>query len=170
MTDKRRKEIINELEDSELAVKKVVEGATEALFQKKPDETSWSMAELVEHIIMVEKGVLGTIQKMGAKASAEPIVSKIDDAKIIKLIANRDIKVKAPEQFLPKGIFTTKEMALQALTAHRAVIQEFISTTTLPLKNIGFPHFAIGMLNAENWFLFMAGHCKRHAEQMAEIK
>ncbi len=170
MTDKRRKEIFSDLENSELAVKKVVEGATEALFLKKPDETSWSMAELVEHIIMVENGILGTIQKLGAKAPTERVVSKIDDAKIIKLISNRKMKVDAPAHFVPKGVFSSKEMALQAFGAHRKGIQNFISTTTIPLENIGFPHFVAGMLNGESWFTFMAGHCKRHAEQMSEIK
>lgn len=170
MTETRRKEIFADLENSEQAVKKVVERASEALFLKKPDDTSWSMAELVEHIIMVEKGVLGTIQKIGAKTAEEAITSKLDDKAIIKLISNRERKVKAPEHFVPKGIFTSKEIAIQGLRAHRAQIEDFITTTKLPLKNIGFPHFAVGMLNAENWFTFMAGHCERHAEQMAEIK
>lgn len=170
MTDARKKQIFSELTDSEMAVKKVAEEATEALFLKKPNDTSWSMAELVEHIIMVEKGILGTIQKMGAKASTEPVVSNIDDAKIVKLISNRGMKVKAPEYFVPKGIFTSKKMALEAFRAHREGIKNFITTTTIPLENIGFPHFVVGMLNGESWFTFMAGHCMRHADQMAEIK
>jgi len=170
MTDTRRKEIFSDLENSEEAVKEVVERASEALFLKKPDENSWSMAELVEHIIMVEKGVLGTIQKMGTKVAEEVITSKLDDKTIVKLISNRERKVKAPDHFVPKGIFTNKEMAIQGLRKHRAEIEVFITTTKLPLKNIGFPHFAVGMLNGENWFTFMAGHCKRHADQMAEIK
>ena len=170
MTEVRKKEIFNVLDDSQMAVEKAVKGAAEALFQKKPDETSWSMAELVEHIIMVEKGILGTIQKLGAKAPTEPVISKVGDAKIIKLISNRGVKVDAPAYFVPKGIFTSKAMALQAFSTHRTAIKDFITTTTLPLENIGFPHFVIGMLNGESWFTFMAGHCKRHAAQMAEIK
>lgn len=169
MTATRKKELFSELADSELAVKKVVEVATEALFQQKSDDTNWSMAELVEHIMLVEKGVLGTIQKIGAKSPSEAVVTPLDDATIIRLTGNRGTKVDAPKHFIPKGIFTTKEMALQAFRAHRATIEDFISTTTLPLGNIGFPHFLMGILNAENWFVFMAGHCKRHAEQMAEI-
>lgn len=169
MTISRRKEIFSDLDNSEMAVKKVLEGATEALFLHKPDDTTWSMAELVEHIIIVEKGVLGTIQKIGAKASEEPIISKLDDKAIVKLLSNRKRKVEAPAHFVPKGIFTSKEIALQKFQAHRADIQDFITTTTLPLKNIGFPHPIVGMLNAENWFTFMAGHCQRHASQMAEI-
>jgi len=170
MTDNRRKEILSDLKNSEQAVTEVVERASEALFLKKPNETSWSMAELVEHIIMVEKGILGTIQKMGAKAAAEAIISKLDDKAIIQLISNRARKVKAPEHFIPKGIFSSKEIAIQGLRAHRAQIEAFITATKLPLKNIGFPHFAVGMLNGENWSNFMAGNCKRHADQMAEIK
>ena len=81
---------------------------------------------------------------------------------------NKAFKVKAPTFLEPKGIFKTKDEAFVAFRNNRAIIEEFVATTDLPLEKIAFKHFVFGLLNGKNWIAFMASHCNRHIEQIKE--
>jgi len=137
-------------------------------FLYQPTEESWSIAALVEHIILVEKGVLAGVKKAGTKPADEVITKGLEEEQFRQAMRIRNRKVEAPAQFVPKGIFTNKEAAIEAFNAHRANIADFVKTTDLPLTHIGFPHFVLGILNGFDWFVFMAGHCERHILQMEE--
>ncbi|GEM_PF-3201596 len=102
--------------------------------------------------------------------SAEPIVSKLILEKIVDRVADRSRKIPAPKYFIPKGMFATKAEAVAGFKKLRVSIDEFIQTTELPLKLIGFPHQIFGVLNGVDWLVFMAGHCERHRLQMEEFK
>lgn len=169
MTEEK-KELIVELEKNQSQLHTTLSTVSEELFCHQPSEDRWSIAELVEHIILVEKGVLKSIKKYGAKPRSEKIVSALDKDQVRKVANNRARKIKAPDLFIPKGIFKNKAAAIEAFNQHRSEVGDFITTTTLPLHSIGFPHMVIGMLNGMSWFSFMASHCHRHILQIEELK
>lgn len=169
--NKTEKEIcLKSLADTQTALLATLATVSDEQFLARPAEDKWSMAELVEHIILVDRSILKGIHKFGATPSAAPIVSTLILEKIVDRVADRSRKVPAPKYFIPKGMFATKAEAVAGFKKHRASIDEFIQTTELPLKLIGFPHQIFGVLNGVDWLVFMAGHCERHRLQMEEFK
>ena len=170
ITVEEKEELVRVLQDNQDRLLSTLDAINGDLFLHKSSEDEWSIAELIEHIILVENGVLKGIQKSGITPSEQEIQSALDHTQMKEKAQNRSRKVKAPDPFIPKNIFSDKQAAIEAFKAHRKSISEFINTTTLPLKQIGFPHFTFGMLNGMSWFLFMAEHCERHILQMKEIE
>lgn len=170
MNSEEKKTLLAQLEKSKESLFTTLENVNKALFLYQPPNDRWSIAELVEHIILVDQRVLNGIQKFGSTPSEEEIITPFDNGELVKLVGTRTRKVEAPVYFIPKGTFLTKEAAIEAFEAHYASIYDFMNTTDLPLKRIGFPHALLGVLNGVNWLAFLGGHCDRHVEQMEEIK
>jgi len=147
MTSLERKSLISHLAESQAAVLDVLENMDDSLFQYVPSEGQWSIAQIVEHIILVEKGILGKIKSLATTR-----------------------KAKSPESYIPKGVFTNTKEAITAFNEHRTDLETFLKTTTIPLQTIVFPHFILGAINGLSWMAFVAGHCLRHVTQMKAIK
>jgi len=159
--------LLEMLKQSENKLLNLLENITEETFFKKTSESIWSAAELVEHIIIVETAVRMKLFQL-SQSQPEPIKSQLANEQVNDLIKNKNRKVKAPDMFVPKGIFKDKTSAMEAFKQSRLETEDFVQKNKTPLNEIGFPHFAVGMLNGENWVAFMAGHCERHTAQMED--
>lgn len=168
MNTTERTYLSNLLKESEAKLIAALEGTNDEEFVAKPFEDRWSLAELVEHIMITDKSLLRGIHKQAAKELEDTVPVTSPDEKVAKAAMNRTVKVKAPPFLEPKGIFKTKSEAFAAFRKNRAIIEEFVATTDLPLEKIAFKHFIFGLLNGKNWIAFMAAHCNRHIEQMNE--
>lgn len=169
MDTTERTYLSNLLKESEAKLIAALEEVNDEKFVAKPSETQWSLAELVEHIMLTDKSLLSGIQVQAAKELKPTIPKTTPDEVVAKGALNRTQKWKAPSFLEPKGIFQTKEEALTAFRNNRAIIEGFVETTDLPLEQIAFKHFAFGLLNGKNWIAFMAAHCNRHVEQIKEM-
>ncbi len=169
MTQEERNELIALLQKSEADLLAAIKDVSEDFFTYKPYEDTWSIAEIIEHLIIADTGLLISIKKKGEKIR-DTVPETSSNDWIIKATSNRKRLVTAPHFLLPKGIFTSKEVAIQAFRKNRATIEEFLNTTDFPLEKIAFKHFALGLLNGKNWMAFMAGHCIRHTTQIEEMK
>ena len=168
MTKTERTYLLDLLQQSELALINVLQDVSLSTFLYQADG-KWSMAEIVEHLMITDTGIFKGIQKK-AQRLLEEAPNTLAPEVVFSTIASPTRKVKAPEFVEPKGIFKNKEAALQAFLASREAITNFLSTTDLPLEKITFPHFVLGLLNGKGWIAFMAAHCERHVEQMERIK
>lgn len=158
------------LKNNQAAMEAVLADVTAEVFLAKPNPEIWSIAEIVEHVIKVEAGVIGKVQHLGTKGLEQEIPSMISAEDLLKKADNRSIKVKAPTVFEPSGVFKTKEAALKAFNKNRETTLKFAETTTINLKTISFPHMLLGMLNGEDWIVFVAGHTRRHIAQIQLLK
>lgn len=165
----KRTYILNVLKESENDLLSVTEQVNEAGFMFKADEQTWSMAEIVEHLVLLDSGLLQSIKKKGENIK-DTTPETLSNEKILKLTPRRETKIPAPEHFVPKGRFKSKTQAIEAFRQSRSVIENFVETTDLPLERIAFKHFLLGLINGEGWIVFMAGHCNRHIAQMKETK
>jgi len=170
MTNIEKDTLINHLADSQTALLHSLENVADSQLQLVPAENQWSLGQIVEHIILVEKGIVKRLQSLATKPPSDTVATQIDYKELIGLLTVRDRKATSPEPFIPKGIFATTKDAIMGFNAHRNEIDNFIRTTTVPLNTIVFPHFLLGPLNGKTWMAFLAGHCLRHVEQMKEVK
>jgi len=169
MNTTERNYLINLLKKSEAALLAVVEDVSEEFFAKKSAEDKWSMADIVEHLVITDTGLFRRIQKEGENID-ESIPQILSNERVVKVVTSRDKKVTAPSFLIPQGRFKNKTEAIQAFAAIRSKVSSFIETTELPLEKITFKHFLLGFLDGKGWIAFMAGHCRRHTLQIQELK
>jgi len=139
--------------------------------KREPD--GWSVAEIVEHLAMVEDG-MGRICARLIAAGAEKGVSANGEAKISgefvsQANASRGFKIEAPERVRPSGSRSIAE-SIEALDANRARINDLKEQfETIDCSEFKFPHPAFGDLTAHEWLALLGGHEARHMAQIERI-
>ncbi|MEZ4883620.1 MAG: DinB family protein [Chitinophagales bacterium] len=169
MNNAERTYLLGLLKESEGELITTLQDVSEESFHSKPSDEQWSMSEIVEHLVMIDTGVLSSIQKHASKVQ-DAALENWENEHLVKIVTTRGRKVNAPDFFVPQGRFTTKAEAIAAYRTIRSKIDDFVTTTELPLEKIAFNHMTLGMLNVKNWIAFVAGHCKRHTQQIEELK
>lgn len=170
LTDAERASATKILQDSENTLLKTVAGLTPEQLKFKASPDSWSIAECVEHLAIAENNFTMFVQQ-SLKTAAEPSKRsevKMTDEAVVRMITDRTNKVKTTEMFQPGGKFGSFESTLAEFTTKRDNNLTYIKTTTDDLRN-HYNDFPFGKIDTYQTILFMAGHSKRHTEQIAEI-
>jgi uncharacterized damage-inducible protein DinB len=133
----------------------------------KPAPDRWSVAEVLEHIIIVERRVLGSIEKTVQQA---PNASKsaFEDEFLVSRVATRVDRLKGPDVLMPKGQWPEHQLAEEFEAVRRRSL-EFAGSTKADLRQHGFPHPVFGELNCYQWLLLIPAHCERHLAQADEV-
>lgn len=134
--------------------------------KSKPEE--WCAGELVAHLIMVERGIIG-----GADRVAQKTPKRIPYRKRLHLplwlVEARVIRRKSPIPLDP-GLVGPKEEMLAELRAVRERSLAFLDETkSRDLSAYCWPHPFLGVLNIYEWFEMIAAHQLRHTKQIREI-
>ena len=93
---------------------------------------------------------------------------KMSDDDIVKMITDRTNKVKTSEMFQPSGRFGSFDATLNEFKTKRANSITYVKTTSDDLRN-HYNDLPFGKIDTYQTILFMAGHSKRHTEQIEEI-
>ncbi len=138
----------------------------------------WSIAEIVEHIVVVQELILGPIAERLAQApgvSAGRDYKEVEDI-VLQRFPIRDKRFPAPEFARPAGRWTPSE-SLDRLIANGSRLYEYAaSTPDLRLRTIeSGPLKAVtdGRLDQMDGYQFVlaaAAHTRRHVGQILEVK
>lgn len=172
VTDQERAYAIDALTSTRVALRQSINGLTNAQLNYKPAPDRWSIAECVEHIALVERGIFGAIQKgMGYPANPEKRAEiKYSDVDVIKAVRSRSVTLPAPDPFLPTGRFGSTHAALDAFDQQRETAITYVQTVTDDLRTHYFRHIALGWLDSYQAILLLASHGERHRKQIEEVK
>jgi hypothetical protein len=134
----------------------------------KPSANEWSPAELVAHLIMVERAVLGGADRITQKTPKRiPLRERFHLP--MWLVESRLIRRKSPIPLDP-GLLGEKEEMLAELRGARERTLAFLDETEKrDLSAYCWQHAFLGMLNVYEWFEMIAAHELRHTKQMKEI-
>ncbi|MBZ5502746.1 MAG: DinB family protein [Acidobacteriia bacterium] len=169
MTANEREVILKNLADSRERLLRLAQGLSKTQLAYQPAPGRWSVAENVEHLAVVETGILGMVQK-GLEAPADSSKrSAMDDPGLIADVAGRITRFPAPEFLAPTGRWRDDELWPQ-FDAARKRTQEFAAATSADLRAHFLPHPIMGELDCYQWLLLMAAHCDRHCTQIEEVK
>lgn len=166
-------EILNCLDQEMAALHAAVEAVPPDRRGDRPAADRWSVAEVLEHLAMVEAAVLkGCTRQLAAAREAglplETETSSVIDAMPPARVANRERLIVAPERLRPTGIDASR--AWTQIEHTRAQFIDFVkSCDGLALAQVSMPHPVFGPMNLYQWLLFAAGHHARHAAQIREI-
>jgi hypothetical protein len=157
------------LTESRKGVEEAVKGLTDAQLKFKPAPDRWSIAEVVEHLAVIEdvlRGILGKLPQ--APAPAADRNTKEVDAMILAKVPDRSTKLQAPEAAQPTGRWTPAA-TLEHFIASRAQTTALLNDTPgLRAHVIVHPYF--GPLDGYQWIIAAAAHTERHTKQILEVK
>ena len=170
LTQADREKGLQYLQQTRDGVTAAVKGLSEAQLKFKPGPDRWSVAEVLEHITLVEDSIFQNVTEKVMKAPAgapDRDTAKID-ALILAALPDRSNKRQAPPQFVPTGRWTQEETLDHFLKSRAKTIAFLESTPDLRAHVVDSP---LGQpMDAYEWLLFMAGHSERHTKQILEVK
>jgi hypothetical protein len=129
---------------------------------------SWSTAEVLEHLAIMEGRVHVIIGNMSSAPEAESTGKQFEmDELILNQVPNRSTKLKAPEPVCPEGRWTGEE-ALQCFLTSRERTMQLLTAPLL--RGRVRPHPLFGPWDGYQWLLATGSHTARHIDQIREIK
>jgi uncharacterized damage-inducible protein DinB len=170
LTSAERAELVVLLEQARDETLELVRSVRGEDWSHKPGEGRWSVADVVEHIVLAEAVIRQNIDEiMGSEVDPDwPTIDAISLSAILGPIADRSKKFQAPEPIQPKGQLS-RQALLDRLRSERQATIDWVRTTDAPLKShTGMSPFG-QTASARHWIAFIAGHNGRHNQQIAEI-
>lgn len=143
-----------------------VNGISDENLNQKPDEKSWAIKQVLEHLFLMEGAIVKTIEDQ--LANGEDVDT---ESKPIELTVNRDQKVEAPGFATPTDDFATlDEMKLKLAASHKGLLKLVEKADPGKLVRKAFPHPVFGPMSLKQWIPFIGWHEKRHLLQIQEVK
>ena len=140
---------------------------SQSLFKREPGE--WSIAEIVEHLAIIEGRAQALISRLPEAPHADPDRNDEEtDPFLIRMLPRRTSRVQAPEAALPKGKFTLPQ-AIEAFARKREETARLLESASC-LRGRVIPHPIFGLWDGYQWILATAAHTTRHVAQIREIQ
>lgn len=137
-------------------------------WKTRPEAGRWSAAELVAHLIGVEKAVIAKADRI-SQHEPKP-VSFIRKLHLpMALVESRIIRRKSPVPVNSDALREKEVMLAELRDARERSLAFLDETKDRELGEYWWKHPAVGMLNMYGWIEFLAAHQKRHTKQMREI-
>jgi hypothetical protein len=139
--------------------KQIVASLTDEQTASLPDGEKWTIAEIVEHIAIVQDGMTKISAKLLTKAQAAGKTSdgavRLSENFASKAAEAATLKFEAPDRVRPTGNQTVEE-SLRKMDAFESV----------ECSDYKFPHPFMGDLTAHEWLALVGGHEARHLKQI----
>ena len=154
-------------------LERAVDDVPRDLRERRPAPGRWSVAELLEHLALVETRVTKALSLELDKAKAAGIgpereTSPAADMLDIALIMDRTVIREAMDFVQPRAGLSA-DMALEQLRERRRQLLATIAAADgLALSEVTAMNPVLGPLNVYQWMIFVAGHEARHTMQIRE--
>ena len=134
----------------------------------KPATDRWSIAEIVEHLVLIERRVHSIVGGMSEtpEAASESDPTLIDEF-ILNEVPSRSKKINAPAPVCPIHQWSGPEGLERFTESRQQTIQLLLNAS---LRGDVVPHPVYGPWDGYQWLLAAAAHTVRHTEQIAEVK
>lgn len=169
LTLEQRAEIAKRLKETQELLFGSLAGLSAKQLAFKPAADRWSIAEVAEHLVLMEGGTLPLLKQLLAApgVSGEPALA---DEVIGRAVRNRTRRISSPEALAPTGRFTSVEQITATFSKLRSGVARYVETTEEDLRGHRYPHPALGPMDGYQWLLFVNAHLERHVQQIEEVK
>lgn len=170
-TEKDREFALKYLNETKDDYIKQLTGISDAQLNFRAAEGRWTIAEIAEHITVVEQALFGMITNGTVKSEPPKCEDpfRVADMMVITSVTNRSQKFTAPEQVRPNGRWKTRDELIASFEKTRNTTIDFMKSNKIDLRN-RFGQAPMGTLDAFQQLLFMTGHSERHLAQLREVK
>jgi uncharacterized damage-inducible protein DinB len=166
-------EIYERKSSSLLKIQHCSMGLTDAQAAFHPASGGWSVAEIVEHVCIVEAQLIQLIASLLTKteeagktrSAAAPFEISVQAA----YEKSRTEKYKTRDNYVPSGKKTIIE-SLEILQDYEGQLESFEPRLqSADLAFASFPHASFGSLNLGQWLAFITLHEERHCAQIESV-
>jgi uncharacterized damage-inducible protein DinB len=170
----RLEEVLNYLDAERRELQEAVELVPSELRDQPPGLDRWSVAQVLQHLAMIERRIGMGMTKWVADAKAAGVGPEAETSSVLKsldlaLIADRSRRRNAPEEVRPNGEIDAAS-AWTALEQTRAALRAGVMPGDgLALGEVVQTHPVLGPINLYQWLLFVGSHEVRHTGQLREI-
>jgi hypothetical protein len=139
-----------------------------------PSPDSWSVAQVVEHLAVVERRVTALFRRTIADGRIAAVGQETETSSQLEALnpnqfADRTQKLVGPAAVSPTGTVDV-DTAWAALQSARNDFRAAVADADgLALGQLTAPHPFFGALSLYQWIGFIGGHDARHARQILEI-
>jgi uncharacterized damage-inducible protein DinB len=167
-------EVLERLDAARGAVSAAVASVPEGLRRTRPAPGRWSVAEVLEHLALVDRSFAQRVADAIAEARAAGLGPEdrprdpLPPA-VAHRIADRSEAREAREALRPAGGLDAATAAADLDLARDAVRQAVSAADGLALGSVRAEHRIFGSLTMYQWVELTASHEMRHADQIREI-
>ena len=172
LTPEERKFAINYLVRTRARLLRDINGLSKDQLYFRPDDTSWSVAQCVEHITLsedlIKQWIQGALQQPATPQRKNE--EKYTPQSLIVIVTDRSQnRAKTGGPWLPDGQFPTTADAIRTFNGRRDSTIAYIKSTQDDLKDHFIDHPQWGAVDLYEAFVMLSAHCERHTEQLEEV-
>jgi DinB superfamily len=142
------------------------------LRDQPPAPDRWSVIELLEHLVLVERRLTYLFKQWVAEACEQGLGPGEETHPTppvnLEVVLNRNYQIAASEAVRPQGKLDEAAAWAALEEARRDLKATVLEFEGLPLGGIIRPHPAIGPINFYQWVEFVGWHEARHTAQIRE--
>lgn len=171
MLPRKLQELWDEMEKARGLTLGMADRLSEAEFALRTDG-EWSVAEIVEHLLIAETGTSKVIRKcLKENAGKLPPYPADDSVLAVRPPRTPPEKVTtAPDAALPKGGVAREELLARAASTRAQTRVSLEMLSGADPRSVEFPHILFGDINLYEWpCLIVLGHERQHHAQIAGI-
>ncbi|MCY0900625.1 MAG: DinB family protein [Firmicutes bacterium] len=149
-----------------------IAGLSEEQLNWKPTPSSWSIAQVVEHIAMAED----SIARLIPIGLAQPPTYTERELGLDQSIPDRSTKLQAPARLDPSQVAMSPAQLVSLLIQCRARTIAILDSMTdsdsdrLSKTSPPHPHQLLGPMSTRQWIDAIPLHERRHIKQIVELK
>ncbi len=143
-------------------------GTSDPTWVFKPSSSVWSIAEVIEHVTMTDRGIRGLASRALRPFAAGERPALSDAA--IATIFDSDGLPPPPDGQEPTGTWIDRAAAIDQFKETSAALAGWYETTDLDLRALTFSHPVFGLLDGVQWLLFAASHHDNHTRDVLELQ
>jgi uncharacterized damage-inducible protein DinB len=153
--------------------KQLVAALTDEQKTSLPEGEKWTIAEIVEHIAIVQDGMTRISAKLLNQAKAAGKTSdgsaRLSQNFAAKAVEAQKLKFEAPDRVRPTGNQSIEESLKKMEETHRTLEDLRPLFESIECSDFKFPHPFMGDLTAHEWLALIGGHEARHLQQIENM-
>jgi hypothetical protein len=167
----RLAETMNYVEEKRTELLQSFEGVPGERLCRRTDPGGWSVAEILEHLRMVESGIARLVTKRVGQARAADLGEEKSTASVMQSFDRYSAVLdgavlKSPPTVQPRADVDISE-ALEGLRSSREALRAAVASANgLALSEIKHTHPVLGELDLYQWLIFVGKHEGRHKKQI----
>jgi DinB superfamily len=170
----RTEEVLNYLEERRADLRAAVDSVPVEMRNKQPGADRWSVAQVLDHLTIIDRRVTKGVRKWIADAQAAGLGPETDTSSVLhtipsERITDRSRPVEAPEMIRPSADIDAEQAWSQLVHAREELRSAFLTGDGQALTEVVQPHPVLGPINIYQWLLFSGSHEARHTLQVREI-
>lgn len=147
------------------------DGVSPERMRRRVSDEGWSVAEIIDHLRLVETSVTQVITKRAGEARARGVGEERSTESVLNVLDHLGVEegitlMEAPSIVRPRPYADPADAIVGLEESRKALREAAASASGLALGEIKQVHRSFGELDLYQWLVFLGQHEGRHAKQI----